>query len=292
MRSTPPRTAAYYVANEIVAGGGTPGTVTVFDVGANGSLSQIGGSPFNAGVNGPQFQSIAISPNQGPTAQFTGGTFEHRSPIHEPNGGIRRDRLDRSRRRQRSPDSTGIFGDGSALPNGGPTPFHVYASEGSYQVTLRVTDNEGCSTAVIFTGQTVDCNGSSAATSTQTIQVGTDTVPDLTVTAKTPQKLKKTVTVKAQTNGTTNAVAKGKLKIQGPKKGKVARKIFTLKKDKAQLVGGAVQKLTPRLSKKAFKLAMRALQNGGRVGAKVGVMVRDADGDTDKSAVKIKLTKP
>ena len=35
------------------------------------------------------------------------------------------------------------FGDGNMLADGGPTPVHTYAAEGTYDVTLTVTDDEG-----------------------------------------------------------------------------------------------------------------------------------------------------
>jgi hypothetical protein len=38
-------------------------------------------------------------------------------------------------------------------------------------VTLTLTDNEGCSTALVFTGQTAYCNGSASASRTQAVKV-------------------------------------------------------------------------------------------------------------------------
>ena len=63
------------------------------------------------------------------------------------------------------------FGDGTTLPDGGPNPRHAYNRPGAYKVTLTLTDDEGCSTAFVFTGQTAYCNGSPAATQTQAIKV-------------------------------------------------------------------------------------------------------------------------
>jgi hypothetical protein len=63
------------------------------------------------------------------------------------------------------------FGDGQTAPDGGPTPNHTYAKPGTYQAKLTLTDSEGCSTQLIFTGQTAYCNGSSSASQTQTLTV-------------------------------------------------------------------------------------------------------------------------
>ncbi len=63
------------------------------------------------------------------------------------------------------------FGDGNGAETGGPTPRHTFVKPGSYQVTLTVTDNEGCSTALIFTGQTAYCNGSVTASQVRTVNV-------------------------------------------------------------------------------------------------------------------------
>lgn len=54
------------------------------------------------------------------------------------------------------------FGDGATLA-GGSTVTHKYAKGGTYTASLAVTDNEGCSVALVFTGRTAYCNGSAAA---------------------------------------------------------------------------------------------------------------------------------
>jgi hypothetical protein len=63
------------------------------------------------------------------------------------------------------------FGDGQSAPDGGPAPSHTYERPGSYEAKLTLTDNEGCSTAFLFTGQTAYCNGQASAAHTQTIAV-------------------------------------------------------------------------------------------------------------------------
>ncbi|GAA0911188.1 hypothetical protein GCM10009558_112040 [Virgisporangium aurantiacum] len=63
------------------------------------------------------------------------------------------------------------FGDGTTLTTAGPRATHVYPRAGTFRVTLVVTDNEGCSTTLVATGQAVLCNGTAAATTTQAVVV-------------------------------------------------------------------------------------------------------------------------
>jgi hypothetical protein len=63
------------------------------------------------------------------------------------------------------------FGDGSGASNGGVTPTHAYAAPGAYTVSLTVTDDAGCSTAQIFTGQTMSCNGGPIAHSSHRVTI-------------------------------------------------------------------------------------------------------------------------
>lgn len=62
------------------------------------------------------------------------------------------------------------FGDGSVLPNGGPVPSHVYAKPGSYQVTLTVSDSQGCSRQQVYTGQSTVCPGGTTPVTTATVE--------------------------------------------------------------------------------------------------------------------------
>lgn len=61
------------------------------------------------------------------------------------------------------------FGDGATAANGGPIPTHIYAKAGAYPVGLTVTDKEGCSANLVFTGRTAYCSGSAPATQTITV---------------------------------------------------------------------------------------------------------------------------
>ncbi|MFN8152256.1 MAG: PKD domain-containing protein [Solirubrobacterales bacterium] len=151
---------------------------TGYSVGPDGSLSALSGSPFATGLSFSYLQSIAFQPDRGPTAAFTSpGSFSTGSPVSfdassstDPDGTIARYDWD--------------FGDGTTLADGGPTPSHTYATAGTYDVKLTVSDDAGCSTTIVFTGQTASCNGSSAATVTHSISDPAPVVTDLAVTPK------------------------------------------------------------------------------------------------------------
>jgi 6-phosphogluconolactonase (cycloisomerase 2 family) len=133
--------------------------VWAYAIGAGAALAPIAGSPF-ASAEGPDNQSLAITPNQPPQARFTASVSNLTASFNaggssDPDGSVTR--FDWS------------FGDGSTLPNGGPAPTHTYADAGRYDVSLTVTDNEGCSATFVFTGQTASCNGGSSARASQSV---------------------------------------------------------------------------------------------------------------------------
>ncbi len=106
---------------------------------------------------------IAIAPNQPPQAAFSHlgklpgqpVSFDAAGSI-DPDGSIARDDWS--------------FGDGSSAQNAGPATSHIYRP-GTFQATLTLTDNEGCSTAFIFTGQTASCGGGPGASARATLVV-------------------------------------------------------------------------------------------------------------------------
>jgi hypothetical protein len=140
--------------------------VSVFAINSDGTLTPVACDPAsncNTGTD-PDFQSVAAQPDQGPRAVF--GVRAGRRGV--PTG------FDGSA----SSDSDGSvvrydwdFGDGTTAPNGGVALTHRYARNGRYTVKLTVTDGTGCSTALVFTGQTASCNGSSAASRSQPVGV-------------------------------------------------------------------------------------------------------------------------
>ena len=142
-------------------------------------------TPISTATNtaGPSFQSggeapaeIAVVPNQPPKAAFSASHTSKKPTVESFNG-------------SGSSDSDGSvvrfdwsFGDGQSLAGGGPAPTHTYRP-GSYTATLTLSDNEGCSTKFVFTGQTASCNGSGLATVSQTVGI-----PPQTKIKKHPKK--------------------------------------------------------------------------------------------------------
>lgn len=105
---------------------------------------------------------LGIVPNQGPKATFTSTASGLKVTLNA--------------KASSDPDGKVVkyewrFGDGRSQTTGKATTSHTYSKPGSYTVTLTVTDNEGCSTTQVFTGQTMYCNGSNAARTSHTAHV-------------------------------------------------------------------------------------------------------------------------
>jgi 6-phosphogluconolactonase (cycloisomerase 2 family) len=139
-----------YVSNSL------SNNITGFNVASDGSLTLIPGSPWPTGGTAPDLESIAITPNQAPTAAFSVKSKPKKKSA----------KFDGSS----STDSDGSvgtyawdFGDGTTKQTSSPATRHKYGQPGRYLVSLVDTDNEGCSVERIFTGKATLCNGSPAA---------------------------------------------------------------------------------------------------------------------------------
>jgi YVTN family beta-propeller protein len=167
-----------YVSNSNAALAGDPMTVSTIDTDTRDAGDD---DPVAVGTfPGPSPQAVAIVPDQGPTADFTDTPAQAGSPTS----------FDASA--SSDPDPGGSvevyfweFGDGNTLATTNPTATHTYAAGGTYDVALTVTDNEGCSDTIVFTGQTAFCNPNTVDPATMTSQVtiaGLPTTPGPTPT--------------------------------------------------------------------------------------------------------------
>jgi 6-phosphogluconolactonase (cycloisomerase 2 family) len=140
---------------------GFDGALSAFGLGADGTMRPLPGSPFTTGGVDPAYGSAAVLPDQGPVAGFAARVIAGRSVAFDasastdPDGRVARYHWD--------------FGDGTSLTTADPRITHLYPRAGTFRATLAVTDNEGCSTVVISTGQAVLCNGTPAATTARDI---------------------------------------------------------------------------------------------------------------------------
>jgi 6-phosphogluconolactonase (cycloisomerase 2 family) len=142
------------------------GTVSPFFIGLEGELEPIAcTAPECSTGSAANLQSLAITPDQAPSASFTDTPATAGSPST----------FDASPSTASAGHSVLFyewnFGDGTSEVSISPTTSHTYATANTYTVTLTVTDSEGCSTEPIFTGQTASCNGSNNAEHTATVAV-------------------------------------------------------------------------------------------------------------------------
>ncbi|MBJ7458646.1 MAG: beta-propeller fold lactonase family protein [Thermoleophilaceae bacterium] len=136
----------------------TSSSISGFSIGADGSLSPLSGSPF--GDNSGAVASLAIVPDQGPVASFTASVKDYTASFNaaasaDPDGSVVSYVWD--------------FGDGQSTTTSSPQSTHTYAGIGNFNVSLRVIDNENCSNLQIGTGQTIACNGSAAAVTSNSV---------------------------------------------------------------------------------------------------------------------------
>jgi 6-phosphogluconolactonase (cycloisomerase 2 family) len=145
-------------------GGDAPGAVTAFNLDqSTGTPTRLAAYPSLGAV--PVFRSIGVLPDQGPVAAFS----VQARPAGRPTVFDATSSYDRDGKVARYDWD---FGDGTVLADGGPRPAHSYRLPGNYRVTLRVTDDEGCSVDFVYAGHSAYCNGSSAASAARTVTVG------------------------------------------------------------------------------------------------------------------------
>ncbi|MEX0993183.1 MAG: PKD domain-containing protein [Solirubrobacterales bacterium] len=263
-----PDGARLYVSDSV----GTDGRVTAFDASAASSQG------FVTLQSNPE--ALAITPDQAPTASFT-------TKVAAAGATTRFDGSASS-----SPDGTVTrfdwnFGDGATLPDGGATPAHVYARKGKHTATLTVTDNEGTSTQVVFTGQSVLRNGKPTAADT-----GSFTTPNITVQTsarKNQSALRRrgvTVSVKCADVACT-ATATGSIGLS--KQASAAVKRIKLKRARRALKKGKKRTLKLKLSSRSRRQLAGALRRSRKATARIRVVVRDAAGNRVAKTLRVRV---
>ncbi len=186
-----------------------------FTPGSLGVLSPVPGFPVPSGGTGADFGSVAISPDQPPTASFTATSALLPFPVATFDAGASTD-----------PDGSvesyvWDFGDGTTDTTIGPRPLHRYASTGTYRVSLRVIDKEGCSTTQIYTGQNTLCNGSGHAEMKRDVTVEiTHEMRGVRAVANRLQwqgRRSVVVTLRAGAAEATSTLATGRIRVRGLK---------------------------------------------------------------------------
>jgi YVTN family beta-propeller protein len=173
--SVTPIDTATNTAGTAIPVGSEPDAIAITPDGKTAYVTNYGSNsvtPINTATNTPgpvvavgrEPDGIAITPHQPPVARFsvtaaaTGQASSYdASASTDPDGTIASYHWD--------------FGDGGSQTAAGATTTHAYAAPGTYTVTLRVTDNLGCSTTPVFTGQTASCGGSPVAQSSHTVRI-------------------------------------------------------------------------------------------------------------------------
>jgi PKD repeat protein len=153
----------------------TPNGRTLYAAGGDLHLFDVDSSGLATPEAPPLFDllgaaGVAVSPNQAPVASFEATLAPAGSVVSfdassaaDPDGSITRYDWD--------------FGDGTLLADGGPTPSHLYARPGEYEVRLVVTDNEGASTRTVFTGTSTIENGAPRAATVRVIRIAAAAQP-------------------------------------------------------------------------------------------------------------------
>jgi YVTN family beta-propeller protein len=256
-----------------VTDGGGSG-LTVLDTLAGAAVGSVG--------IGPKPTGVAVVPDQGPKASLFVApsrprakkvvTF-HASGSSDADGKIA--------------NYIWEFGDGTHAEGAEPTRAHRYRARGEYTVTLKTVDEEGCSAAVVFTGQTVSCNGSAAAVASRTIFVANTRGPVLKLAGAKRQALGHRVAVRARCpREPCGLQAHGALIVAA---GSGGAKRYHLLATRAPQPSTGWRVLRLGLPASARRVARRALDEGGEARVTVSVLARDQDNELALRQRKLEL---
>jgi YVTN family beta-propeller protein len=251
-------------------------------------LDAVHNVPVGGIASGSRPVAVAVVPDQAPRAFFWV------SPVPQT--------LRRAKRRltfhgSNSLDSDGRivnyawdFGDGGHIEGESPTRVHKYRRPGTYLVTLTVSDEEGCSTVPVFTGQTTSCTGSSAATMSIPVTVLETTGPVVRLAGPKKQRLRGRVILRARCPRVACAIrATGRLKtaIEGARG--VRHGSRRIGGASATLAPGVWHRLSLRVPGGSRRAARRILLSGGEAAVRVSVVATDATGSQYEDTRKIDL---
>lgn len=242
-------------------------SVTLFSTETHTPVGQVG--------VGAKPTAVAVMPNQGPRASFWVSPARKRA----------RTKLTFHGSGSTDPDGTVVqyawdFGDGTQLIGPQNTRSHRYRRPGTYQVTLAVTDDEGCANQFVFNGQTALCNGTSASIFTSLVEVGDTTGPIVRVGGAKQQRIGRRVRVRARCPREACSLRAGGVVVTAIERGgKVVRRQVRIGRASAASYTRGWRSLRPSLPRPARRAARNALLSGGTAKAKVAVTARDAEGE-------------
>jgi YVTN family beta-propeller protein len=259
---------------------GTGSTVSILNT---KSFAQAGTIPVGAKPTG-----IAVVPDQGPQAAF----------FVSPARGRAKKAMSFKASASKDPDGkiasySWDFGDGGRLEGAQVTRRHRYKRPGTYLVTLTVTDDEGCSDALVYTGQTASCNGSSAAVASTFVTVGDTAGPILKLAGAKTQSLGRRIKVRARCPREACGVrARGVVITSLERNGTIARRGHRLGSVAAPALSRGSRLLRVPVPGPTRQAARRALLEGGEARVTISVIARDDDGELRLARRKIDLVLP
>lgn len=259
----------------VTDGGGS--SVTVLDTTRNAPAGSIGVGSKPTGV--------AFVPNQGPRASFWISPDRRRA----------KQKLTFHGAGSLDPDGQIVnyawsFGDGSHAEGTAQTRVHGYRKPGEYMATLAVTDNEGCATEQVYTGQTVSCNGSATAVYTVPIVVVNNRGPVLKLRGAKRQPIGGHVKVFARCPREACGVrAHDVLVTVVERGGEKVRRSLRLPGARSLRPSRGSHGLRLKLPPGRRRAAKRALRQGGEATLLASVIASDPTGQLTLQRRKVKL---
>ena len=258
----------------VTDGGGS--AVSVLDVNRNAVSGAV--------TVGDKPVAVAVVPNQGPTASFWVSPTQRRAKkrlTFHASGSFDSD--------GKVADYSWDFGDRGKAQGPQPTRAHSYRRKGIYYVTLKVTDNEGCSTETVFTGQTASCTGNPLSTVTVPIKVLNPTGPKLQVRGSGHQGMRRVVVRARCPRVACSLRAGGIVTTSVEKGGRKVRHLRRLGADSIRAPSRGWRRLVLRVPGSTRSGAEKAVLLGGTAKARVAVNARDRENEVTVETKTVKL---